>query len=536
MKLRNALKRLGSSSLANLIGKQTLEAVDEILHESITEGRMVDLLLERNGSQILKVASIRKAVLSVLDNEDLAYVHYGDKTRPISKDLREKSISWGRNNTKSIRLIECMDLDETYLPPEIKKIEPIHLASPAFPLHEYQKRIKDRALKLISPPCSKLLIHMPTGAGKTKTSAELIVDFWRSMAKDKGYIIWLAHSEELCAQAEETLSLVWSSSGDYPLPVYRLWGGIDLPKEIGENGIVVASLQRMYAMWTSTDSSRYNIIRQLKMNSRIVVIDEAHKAIAPTYKDAVESLTNLTETRVLGLTATPGRGHDPLENKRLAMFFNNSKITLQDDHDKDLPDPIGYLQEQGYLAKINRRKVPTDVQIDLTPQELEYLEKFLDLPASALLRLGEDQQRNALIISEIARLNDEGFTVIVFACSVEHARMLADLCRIRGIMSRSIDGQTAEQDRRLWIGQYKSGDFRTLINFGVLTTGFDAPNTNAVLITRPTSSVVLYSQMIGRGIRGKKMGGNEECLLVDIEDNLRDFPSESQAFNYFTWN
>ncbi|HIE25697.1 TPA: restriction endonuclease, partial [Candidatus Poribacteria bacterium] len=177
-----------------------------------------------------------------------------------------------------------------------------------------------------------------------------------------------------------------------------------------------------------------------------------------------------------------------------------------------------------------------NIQFDLTPREIEHLERFLEMPSSALLRLGESQQRNALIISEIARLNDEGYTVIIFACSVEHARMLADLCRIRGIMARSIDGETAEQDRRLWLKQYKRGDFRTLINFGVLTTGFDAPNTNAILITRPTASLVLYSQMIGRGIRGERMGGNEECLLVDIEDNLRDFPSESQAFNHFKWS
>lgn len=536
MKLRNALKRLGSSSLAELVGEPTLEAVDEILNESITEGRMVDLLLERNGSQVLKVPAIRKAILGVLDDEDLSYIHFEDKTKLINNSVRQKSISWGRNNAKALRMIECLGLDDFYLPPEIKKIESCKIATPSFPLHEYQKRIKDRALDLIAPPCSKLLIHMPTGAGKTKTSAELLVDFWRGNAKNDGYIIWLAHSEELCAQAEETLSLVWSERGDYPLPVYRMWGSVELPEKIGENGIIVASLQRMYAMWTSDDPRRYGLIRQLKMNSKIVIIDEAHKAIAPTYQDAIEALTNLTETRILGLTATPGRGDDPLENERLAKFFDNSKITLQDDQNRDMSDPIGYLQEHRFLAKINRRKVPTNIQFDLTPREIEHLERFLEMPSSALLRLGESQQRNALIISEIARLNDEGYTVIIFACSVTHARVLADLCRIRGIIARSIDGETAEQDRRLWLKQYKRGDFRTLINFGVLTTGFDAPNTNAILITRPTASLVLYSQMIGRGIRGKRMGGNEECLLVDIEDNLRDFPSESQAFNHFDWS
>lgn len=536
MKLRNTLKRLGSSDLTELIGKKTLEAVDEILHESITEGRMVDLLLERNGTQILKIGAIRKAVLSMLDDEDLAYIHFNDTSRNISNDTRKKSIAWGRNNVKSQRLIEVLDLDDSYLPPEPTVLEATHTASPSFPLHPYQKRIKDKALDLITSPCSKLLIHMPTGAGKTKTSAELLVDFWRSQAKDEGYIIWLAHSEELCAQAEETLSRVWSSRGDYPVPIYRMWGSISQPETLEDRGIVIASLQRMYAMWTSNQEPRYQLVRQLRLNSKVVVIDEAHKAIAPTYQDAIEALTNMHETRVLGLTATPGRGHDPLENKRLASFFNNNKITLQDDQEENLPDPINYLQEHEFLAKVSRRKVPTDIDVDLTPAEREHFERFFDFPASALIRLGEDQQRNALIVSEIARMNDEGFTVIIFACSVEHARMLADLCRIRGIMARSIDGQTAEQDRRLWLEQFKRGEFRTLINFGVLTTGFDAPNTNAVMITRPTSSVVLYSQMIGRGIRGKKMGGNEECLLVDLEDNLRDFPSESQAFNHFEWS
>ena len=201
-----------------------------------------------------------------------------------------------------------------------------------------------------------------------------------------------------------------------------------------------------------------------------------------------------------------------------------------------MEDPIGYLQEKGFLARLDRRKVPTNVRIDLTQKELDHLGRFLELPPSALLRLGENQQRNALIISEIAKLNDEGFTMIVFACSVNHARMLADLCRIRGIEARSIDSQTSEQDRRNWLSEYKNGEFHTLINYGVLTTGFDAPITNAVLITRPTASVVLYSQMIGRGIRGEKMGGNEKCLLIDLEDNLSNFPSESQAFNHFKWN
>ena len=535
MKFRNILKRLGSNDLAKLVGSQTLVAIDEILNESITEGRMVDLLSERYGTQVLQNAPLRRLILSVLDDEDLSFIHYGDREKSINDEIRNKTITWSRKNKKAKRLLECLDLDETYLPPENEKISPYYISSPSFCLYEYQKRIKDRGLKLIIPPSSRLLLHMPTGAGKTKTTAELLVDFWRNYSNNKGYIIWLAHSEELCAQAEETLSLTWESRGDSPLPIYRFWGNIELPEKFEDIGIIIGSLQRMYAMWTSSEVSRYQIIRKLKFYNKIIIIDEAHKAIAPTYNDAIEALTNLNETRILGLTATPGRGQDPLENKRLAKFFNKTKITLQNKNNEDMSDPIAYLQKHEYLARVKRRKVPTSIELDLTEKELKHLETFLELPSSVLLRLGEIQQRNAIIISQIAQLHDQGYTIIVFACSVDHARMLTDLCRIRGIMSRAIDGGTAEWDRRLWIEQYKRGEFRVLINFGVLTTGFDAPNTNAILITRPTSSLVLYSQMIGRGIRGKKMGGNEECLLIDLEDNLRNFPSESRAFNHFKW-
>ena len=72
-----------------------------------------------------------------------------------------------------------------------------------------------------------------------------------------------------------------------------------------------------------------------------------------------------------------------------------------------------------------------------------------------------------------------------------------------------------------------------LINYGVLTTGFDAPNTDTVFITRPTTSVVLYSQMLGRAIRGPRNGGNERALVVDVVDNLAGMPAENMAFNFF---
>jgi superfamily II DNA or RNA helicase len=93
--------------------------------------------------------------------------------------------------------------------------------------------------------------------------------------------------------------------------------------------------------------------------------------------------------------------------------------------------------------------------------------------------------------------------------------------------------------RKQAIQQFKNreNELNVLINYEVLTTGFDATNIRCVFITKPTQSVVLYSQMIGRGLRGPMMGGNETCLLVDIEDNLKKY-DEYSAFSYFEgyWN
>ena len=86
--------------------------------------------------------------------------------------------------------------------------------------------------------------------------------------------------------------------------------------------------------------------------------------------------------------------------------------------------------------------------------------------------------------------------------------------------------------RRKAIDDFKSGKVNFIINYEILTTGFDSTKIECVFITRPTKSVILYSQMIGRGLRGPKMGGKSECLLIDVEENLLCF-NENKAFKYF---
>src|SRR5207249_4103894 len=120
-----------------------------------------------------------------------------------------------------------------------------------------------------------------------------------------------------------------------------------------------------------------------------------------------------------------------------------------------------------------------------------------------------DHMRNLLVLNRIMKEADERGKIIAFACSVPHANLLANLLRLRGYTAASVTSSTPPATRRQLIAQYRDTDnLQILTNFGVLTMGFDAPRTNVAMIARPTRSVVLYSQMVGRAARGPRAGGN----------------------------
>jgi len=123
---------------------------------------------------------------------------------------------------------------------------------------------------------------------------------------------------------------------------------------------------------------------------------------------------------------------------------------------------------------------------------------------------------------------------MIFAASVEHAYLLAAVLRARGLFAAAISGDTPPAERAQLITAYKDDAPKTriLCNFGVLTTGFDAPRTSAALIARPTRSLVLYSQMVGRAIRGPRVGGNPAAEIVTVIDrDLPGFGDVAAAFN-----
>lgn len=541
-KLRSLFIRMGTPTLVQLYGEENVDAIAGIMNDSVTSSRLVELLDNKFGRQILAQRDIRRSIFGALNHSQLGFILDGKNIPNRSLTAEDASrlykMQWGRTRASSKRLIELLELNENYLPPSPEVLPSMEIINPEVYLYEHQSRLKDLFVRKLISGDERILLHMPTGAGKTRTSIEGVVDYWKSAGDRSKNIIWLAHSEELCEQAVETFKFIWGERGDKEVKLFRLWGSHTLEELPSEGAIIVAGFQKLYSMISSKRDHVFKLMASLKQASSVVVVDEAHKAIAPTYQTCIEYLSSPT-SKLIGLTATPGRSTDDVfnikgsETEKLAEFFNFNKLGLTNSKGIEIQDPIGYLQELGFLSRIVRKKVTTDIQVELSSVEQRFIAQFLEIPASVLNQLAINDERNALILGEISSLHIQRKQIIVFALSVKHARTLNDLLNLRGINSRCVDGETSSSERVNAITSYKSGNIHVLINYGVLTTGFDAPNTNAIVITRPTASLVLYSQMIGRGIRGTKVGGNAECTLVDIEDNLIGFPSEQQAFTHF---
>ena len=129
---------------------------------------------------------------------------------------------------------------------------------------------------------------------------------------------------------------------------------------------------------------------------------------------------------------------------------------------------------------------------------------------------------------------EQDWPTLIFATSVEHAQTVAALLNASGVTARAVSGSTETAVRRDVVEMFRAGRVDVLVNYGVFREGFDAPRTRAIIVARPVYSPNLYFQMIGRGLRGPKNGGNDRCLIVNVRDNIENF-NRQLAFSDLDW-
>lgn len=400
------------------------------------------------------------------------------------------------------------------------------IAKPEYGLFDHQRAAAARVTQALAAPPRKVVLHMPTGSGKTRTAMHIIAAHLRKY--ERTLVCWLAQNAELLDQAAGEFEEAWRHLGNRPVDLVRFWGHRNPNLRAASDGLVIAGLGKMYAF----DNRDPAAMLRLADRTSLTIIDEAHQAIAPTYASILTALhTKRPKNALLGLTATPGRTWSDIEeDRKLSDYFEGQKVALEV---KGYDDPVSFLIEEGYLARPVFRTLNSEAGLSLSDKDIQDLSDSIDIPSGLLERLGADTQRNLKIIAAIEEMMSRHRRIIVFAPSVENAHMLAAILSSRALEAQVVTGQTSTAERERIIRRFRSkaNHSMVVVNYGVLTTGFDAPGTSAAVIARPTRSLVLYSQMVGRATRGPNAGGNAEAEIVTVADpHLPGFGSVADAF------
>ena len=414
-------------------------------------------------------------------------------------------------------------------------------------LHDYQNTIVGNLREMLcrgsGSPERRGMVSMPTGSGKTRVTVQAIVEAIRD-GNFLGGVLWVADRGELCEQAVEAWRQVWSGIGPHEkhLRVSRMWAGQPRPLPVAEHHVVVATIQTLNARMTNGQDD-YDFLRDFVL----VVFDEAHRSIAPTFTTVMEEIgltrrQGAEEPFLVGLTATPYRGYDEDETRWLANRYGGNRLDAGAFRSDDAEDVIQELQSTGVLAQADHEVIEGETfsleeilgRLKDSHQELEKWKELPWLPQSVEDRIARSAKRTQRILEAFGEHIRPDWPTLIFATSVEHAKTLAALLNREGIRARSVSAETETRTRRRIVEEFRAGEIRALVNYGVFREGFDAPKTRAIIVARPVYSPNLYFQMIGRGLRGPLNGGDERCLILNVRDNIESF-DRSLAFSELDW-
>jgi len=527
----DALQRLGDAQVDELRAS--------VARESTLAERLARAVGNQRGALLGAMESLADRAFiqqcSIIGLAELVLAHHGPSTlSKLREALEDEGLKpparWGTSEAASFVAsvgfpAEFASSSNRRLDPEEVVSGPIELPN----LHDFQKEVLNgiEALLRNKSPRRRAVVSLPTGGGKTRVTVEAAVKLVLVPQSDRRAVVWIAQTNELCEQAVQAFRQVWVNVGaeKTDLRIVRLWGGNPNPARpvMGRPTVVVASIQTLNSRLGAAGL-------EWLQQPGLVVVDECHHAITPSYSNLLRWLdagapnadANADqESPIIGLSATPFRTDDE-ESRRLARRFDQRWLPTNQErlHLK--------LRDQGVLATINSEALESGVP--LLPEELERLSELEDsfegIELENLLteinqRLAGNEVRNQRLLGTIAQATEK--SILFFANSVAHAEEISARLNLTGISAAAISGGTSRTARRYFIDRFQRGDIRVLCNHTVLSTGFDAPKTDLLIISRTVFSPVRYMQMVGRGMRGIKNGGTESCRIVTVLDNLGRF-------------
>jgi ATP-dependent helicase IRC3 len=343
-------------------------------------------------------------------------------------------------------------------------------------LRPYQREAIDAVLAARRRGVRRMLVCLPTGAGKTVIFSELARVAQRQ-------VLVLAHREELLYQAREKLQQ--ALGGEQVVAIER-------GAERGAHGakVLVCSIRSLH------EARLAEVMRG--RNLGLVIYDECHHAAADDNLRVLRQIGAFDHDfsgTLLGFTATTARG----DGKGLDQVFE------QIVYSRALPELI----DDGYLSKLRGFRISTSA--DLT----RLSSSGLDFREEELAEAVDIEERNALVARSIQELARDRRT-IAFCVTVNHARNLCYAINALGVPAGIVHGAMPAEERARALADFRTGKVQAMCNVAVLTEGFDDPGVSCIAMARPTRSEGLYAQCVGRGTR--LCPDKPDCLILDFVD------------------
>jgi len=345
----------------------------------------------------------------------------------------------------------------------------------------YQITAVNHILNYLSDnPGKHPVVAMPTGSGKSLVIAEVV----KHVVKTWGAkVLILSHVKEILVQ--DRTAMINHIGG--PVGLYSVG--------LGSKTIERTTVAGIQSIWRKPD-----LFKQFDL----IIIDEAH-LINPDENSMYRKFFDEVKSTYLGLTATPFR---------LGDGYIYGKDCLFDDMVYDLTSMSNFnkLVADGYLCRL---RVPqTQLELDVHGVHT----KMGDFVESEMA----DKFNNAAItesaLNEVQKLGGECKKWLIFAINIDHAENITQSLKTRGIAAEVIHSKL-EIDRGVILQKFKEGSVKCIVNVNVLTTGFDDPEIDLIVMLRPTQSPVLYVQSVGRGLRIAP--GKKDCLIMDFAGNTK---------------
>ena len=373
---------------------------------------------------------------------------------------------------------------DIYLDEEVEKVEPFerpairfsHIESDDTGLRPYQAEMKHNVYGLWDK-IDNVMLQMPTGTGKTIVFTSVVKDIlrWCNLHSRESKILIVAHRRELIRQASKKL-------GDISHGVIVSGEKLDLDKPIQ-----VASIQ------TFMSRRHYEIMRRVQFD--FIIIDEAHHCMAPGYQKLWEMFPN---SKKLGVTATPWR----MSHCGFTALFG----------DIVLAKSIEWFVNHGYLANYDYISIKPNSEVQHAINGIDRIGAdgdYLDSELSAVI--DKDKIRAGLYKSY--EKYAKGKKGIIYAIDRKHANHICELYATKGVSVCMIDGTTPTAEREQKIADFANGSIEVIVNVNIFSEGFDCPDIEFIQLARPTKSLSLYLQQVGRGLRISE--GKETTVILD---------------------